>query len=68
MSDQLTEEEFKKLPLVSSVTTPNKDCPGSDETEEVRLLDDEEIQAVFIHDYPMCFQIFLFCPFMCTFI
>ena len=54
---QLNEEDFKKLPLVSSVTRPNKDCPSTDETEEVRMIDGEEIRAVFIHDFPMCFQI-----------
>ena len=53
MGQQITKEEFKKYPLVSSVTRPNTECPGAEETEEVRIVDGEEISAVFIHDFTM---------------
>ena len=57
MGLQITEEEFNKHPLVSSVIRPNAECPNTDETVEVRMVDGEEIRAVYIHDFPMCFLI-----------
>jgi hypothetical protein len=52
-TSQLTQEEFKTHPLVSSVTRHNAECPEAEETEEVRMVEGEKIRAVFIHDYPI---------------
>ena len=69
VGSQLTQEEFKKSPLVSSVTRSSRECPGTEETEEVRMVEGEKVRAVFIHDYPMLFHFSkfhgfskIFCP------
>ena len=50
---QMTQEEFRLSPLVSSVTRASKDCPDTEETEEVRMVKGEKVRAVFIHDNTM---------------
>ena len=50
---QMTQEEFRQSPLVSSETRASKECPGTEETEEVRLVEGQEVRAVYIHDDTM---------------
>merc|ERR1711936_760243 len=53
VGSQLTQEAFRKSPLVSSVTRSSRECPLTEETEEVRMVEGEKVRAVFVHDYPI---------------